>query len=147
MSLSSVQYSRLWNHYWTKALCSPLRPPPPPHPLPLLLDVGDTGRESKKMRKWTHFVTVLSLCRIAQIREEETGEGVKNKNRSVNFLVSGRRWLVSKLLSWCLTSTETIIMYIYHTLINALSAHMIHINLNMIFYTHIEHSLPKQFTW
>ena len=28
-------------------------------------------------------------------------------------------------------------MYIYHTLINALSAHMIHINLNMIFYTHV----------
>ena len=27
-------------------------------------------------------------------------------------------------------------MYIYHVLINALSAHMIHVNLNMIFYTH-----------
>ena len=33
-----------------------------------------------------------------------------------------------------------IIMYIYHALINALSAHMIHINLSMIFYTHVEHS-------
>ena len=31
-------------------------------------------------------------------------------------------------------------MYIYHALINALSTHMIHINLNMIFYTHVEHS-------
>ena len=31
-------------------------------------------------------------------------------------------------------------MYIYHVLINALAAHMIHINLNMIFYTHVEHS-------
>ena len=31
-----------------------------------------------------------------------------------------------------------IIMYIYHALINALSAHMIHINLNMIFYTHVK---------
>ena len=31
-----------------------------------------------------------------------------------------------------------IIMYIYHALINALSAHMIHINLNMLFYTHVE---------
>ena len=30
-------------------------------------------------------------------------------------------------------------MYIYHALINALSAHMIHINLN-IFYTHVKHS-------
>ena len=37
-----------------------------------------------------------------------------------------------------------IIMYIYHALTNALSAHMIHINLNMIFYTHnIEHSPTK----
>ena len=36
-------------------------------------------------------------------------------------------------------------MYIYHALINALSAHMIHINLNTVFYTHVEH-LPKQFT-
>ena len=31
-------------------------------------------------------------------------------------------------------------MYIYHALINAPSAQMIHINLNMIFYTHVEHS-------
>ena len=38
------------------------------------------------------------------------------------------------------TDSTLIIMYIYHALINALSAHMIHINLNMIFYTHVEHS-------
>ena len=36
-----------------------------------------------------------------------------------------------------------IIMYIYHALINALSAHIIHINLNMIFYTHVKHSPTK----
>ena len=36
-----------------------------------------------------------------------------------------------------------IIMYIYHALINALSAHMIHIDLNTIFYTHVEHSPTK----
>ena len=30
-------------------------------------------------------------------------------------------------------------MYIYHALINVLSTHMIHINLN-IFYTDVEHS-------
>ena len=36
-----------------------------------------------------------------------------------------------------------IIMYICRALINALSAHMIHINLNMIFYTHVEHSPTK----
>ena len=34
-------------------------------------------------------------------------------------------------------------MDIYHALINALCAHMIHINLNMIFYTHVEHSPTK----
>ena len=34
-------------------------------------------------------------------------------------------------------------MYIYHALINALSAHMIHINLNMIFYTRVQHSPTK----
>ena len=31
-------------------------------------------------------------------------------------------------------------MYIYHALINALGAHMIHINLNTIFYTPVEDS-------
>ena len=36
-----------------------------------------------------------------------------------------------------------IMMHIYHALINALSAHMIHINLNMVFYTHVEHSPTK----
>ena len=39
-----------------------------------------------------------------------------------------------------------IIIHIHHALINAVSAHMIHINLNTIFYTHVEH-LPKQFTY
>ena len=34
-------------------------------------------------------------------------------------------------------------MYIYHVLINALSTHMIDINLNMMFYTRAEHSFTK----
>ena len=34
-------------------------------------------------------------------------------------------------------------MYIYHALINTLSAHTIHINLNMICYTHVQHSPTK----
>ena len=38
----------------------------------------------------------------------------------------------------------TIIIYIYHALINALSVHMIHINLNTIFYTHVEDSPTKK---
>ena len=36
-----------------------------------------------------------------------------------------------------------IIMYIYHALINTLSACMILINLNTVFYTHVEHSPTK----
>ena len=34
-------------------------------------------------------------------------------------------------------------MYIYHALINALSSHVIHISLNVIFCTHVEHSPTK----
>ena len=34
-------------------------------------------------------------------------------------------------------------MYIYHALISALSARVIHINLNAIFCTHVEHSPTK----
>ena len=34
-------------------------------------------------------------------------------------------------------------MYIYHALINALSAHIIHINLNTIFYMYVEDSPAK----
>ena len=34
-------------------------------------------------------------------------------------------------------------MYIYYAHIDALSAHMIHVNLNTIFYTHVEYSPTK----
>ena len=37
-----------------------------------------------------------------------------------------------------------IIMYIWHALINALSTHMIYINLNMIFYSHVEEHSPTK---
>ena len=36
-------------------------------------------------------------------------------------------------------------MYIYHALINALGARIIHINLNTIFYTHVEDSPTKSY--
>ena len=38
-----------------------------------------------------------------------------------------------------------VVTYIYHALINAMSAHMIglHINLNTILYTHVKHSPTK----
>ena len=34
-------------------------------------------------------------------------------------------------------------MYIHHVLINKLGTHMMHINLNTIFYTHVEHNPTK----
>ena len=52
-------------------------------------------------------------------------------------------WCIPLLLSTMISIIIIIIMYIYHALINALSAHTIHINLNVIFYTHVEHNLTK----
>ena len=52
----------------------------------------------------------------------------------------GKRFLGSWRRSWKRTIVR---MYIYHVLNNALSAHVIHINLNVIFYTHVEHSPAK----
>ena len=43
----------------------------------------------------------------------------------------------------CAYDLIIIIMYIYHMLINVLSAHMIHVNLSIIFYTHVGHSPTK----
>ena len=51
-----------------------------------------------------------------------------------------------KLRCWLRPVIIIIIMYIYHALINALSAHLIDINLSMIFYTHVEHTPTKRFT-
>ena len=56
------------------------------------------------------------------------------------------RYYGSKSLGTIVTSiivVTIIIMYIYHALVNALSAHMIHINLNMIFCTRVDHSPTK----
>ena len=50
---------------------------------------------------------------------------------------------VTWYLCYYVSTTVIIIMYIYHALINALSTHMIHNNLNMIFYTHVKHSPTK----
>ena len=76
-------------------------------------------------------------------------------NQSVFWLQNARltKWVVSGLRPFSSSETKgdstpssviiIIIMYIYHALINALSAHMIYINLNMIFYTHVKHSPTK----
>ena len=48
-----------------------------------------------------------------------------------------------KVLMISFITFNNIIIYIYHALINTLSTHMIYINLNIIFYTHVEHSPTK----
>ena len=64
---------------------------------------------------------------------------VKFKQNVHNNLRGAMFWFV---IYWWALSPDLIIiiMYIYHALINTLSARMIHINLTMIFYTHVEHS-------
>ena len=52
-------------------------------------------------------------------------------------------WQCTSLRCPFIRSHIIIIMYIYHALINAMSTHMIHINLNVIFYTHVKHSPTK----
>ena len=49
-------------------------------------------------------------------------------------------WSAHFTLHWKHNNVIIIIMYIYHVLINALNTHMIYININTIFYTHVEHS-------
>ena len=62
----------------------------------------------------------------------ETNMGESNETGKCRY-ISRPKWKLTDLI------IMIIIMYIYHVLINALSTHMIHINLNMIFYTHVEH--------
>ena len=68
-------------------------------------------------------------------------------NHSVNILclfTARALQSLSQRFILCLFATRAlIIMYIYHALVNTRSAHMIHTNLNMIFYTHVEHSPTK----
>ena len=68
----------------------------------------------------------------------------------VSLLLMLCPWPSVKVVGWGLerlpvqiSPVWVIVTYIYHALTNALSAHMIHINLNMIFYTHVEHSPTK----
>ena len=55
--------------------------------------------------------------------------------------VLGGLWVSHNDIS--VSNIVIVIMYIYHVLIKALRAHMIHINLNAIVYTHVKHSPTK----
>jgi len=69
--------------------------------------------------------------------------GVLKEVHKVGVGLHERISLVRGTTQNCIKIMIIIIMYIYHALINALSAHMIRINLNMILYTHVEHSPTK----
>ena len=49
----------------------------------------------------------------------------------------------TRYVKTCVYIIIIIKLYIYYVLINALSTHMIYIDLTMIFYTHVEHSPTK----
>ena len=63
--------------------------------------------------------------------------------RSVIHICWGCASRLSGLVLVLVQRCPLIIMYIYSALINALSAYIIHVNLNMIFYTNVEHSPTK----
>ena len=82
--------------------------------------------------------TAVTL-RAHEVCESRGGRlGLPVPNKPHGF--SGRK---ATLNLQSLIQSRIIIMDIYHALVNALSAHMIHINLNMIVYTHVEHSPTK----
>ena len=79
------------------------------------VDLSGTGAKDGHL----DFHTAPGLCRRAEMR------------------------LVPNMSALHVGTLIIIIMYIYHALINALSSHMIHINLNMTLYTHVEYSPTK----
>ena len=78
----------------------------------------------------------------------DTGWIAENTDAFFIVFINQRTWMQDCWKHWHIfiinLYQQIIIMYIYHALINALSTHMIHVNLNMIFYTHVEHS-PTNF--
>ena len=104
-----------------------------------------------------YFVGVVShflvLCRICNQCISTAGGG--NADRYLNVTITEYVCFVGVVSRFLNPRSDynpatalarqgiIIIMYIYHALINALSAHMIHMNLNMLFYTHVEHSPTK----
>ena len=102
---------------------------------------GGGGGNVWVRRSGTKFVKIIMVC----VRACERARVVyKCVCVCVCVCVCGVCVKLQALVYDSLPSTTIIIiiMYIYHALINALSAHMIHINLN-IFYTHVKHSPTK----
>ena len=111
---------------------------------------SEAQREYVKTRRQSRYILPIYVeCRCYTSKPLTDRHGW-NKDTFQWFTFLGKRFLVP------LTSNTfiiiIIIMYIYRALINDLSAHIIHINLNIIFYTHVEHSpiknnLHKSIIW
>ena len=88
---------------------------------------------------FTHSFTLLCIIglRFMSVRTNS----FLCRSEQIHFCVGQNKFIF--LCSVHLSVIIIIIMYIYHALMNALSAHMIHIKLNIIFYAHVEHSPTK----
>ena len=87
----------------------------------------------------TMLVLFSQITSLESVMLEVSQQRCTNTNTML-VLFSQITTLESVMLEVCVM---IIIMYIYHALINALSAHMMLINLNMIFHTHAEQSPNK----
>ena len=65
---------------------------------------------------------------------------VPASQQTTNLSLQPRVSAMTLMLTLC---NNNKVHYFCHVLINAMSAHMIHINLNTIFYTHVQHSPTK----
>ena len=96
-----------------------------------------------------HFTPAVKRNKNARSQINYTlGESVWSSGKALVRLVSRRataRFRFGSPFSserlW-FVDTVLIIMYVYHALIDALRAHMIYLNLNMIFYTHTQSTVP-----
>ena len=91
----------------------------------------DLKRKRKKEGDWIRKIKI-SIAEFWAVREVSSALfwPTLDKGEPLTALGSQQRIII-------------IIMYIYLALISALSTHMIHINLNMIFYMHVTHSPTK----
>ena len=92
-------------------------------------------------------VTIEHDCTDRSHREKKGwGVGREDVGLKMNVFLSrtGKTMQTFSALSPLIIIVIIRIMYIYHALINALRAHIIHINLNTMFHTHVVESSPTK---
>ena len=95
-----------------------------------------------------HYTWTLHRSPILCTNVYEAVDSINPHCMNMNLSQNCTKTKTHKQVQNCMKTTThvqvlTIIMYIDHALSNTPSTHMMHINLNMIFYTHIEHSPTK----